>query len=261
MLSNTPKTKVNLYDARFDFLTPTAPTTFYAVATIPRTGSSFLCEKLWRTGQLGAPYEYFNYQNLMIQMILRLGVNSLQDYVKRIFELRTSPNGFFGFKLFPEHFQFMRLAQILWRFPHLKFIYLVREDILAQAISYNRSMQTSQWSNYDIPQSEAKYDYNSLLSSLGKIEQSINFWGNYFRNNNIQPYRITYEQFISDPDSETENILNVFGLKYDKSITVDIPEFNKQKYGNNTDWKEQFYNDLKKNNPNIFNKYMKLFNS
>lgn len=257
MLPQTPKTRINLYDARFDYPSPTTPTTFYAIATFARTGSNFLCEKLWRTGQLGAPYEYFNYNNLMIQMILRLGVESIQDYVQRLFELRTSLNGVFGVKLLPEQFKFMHLAHVMWRFPNLKFIYLEREDILAQAVSYTKAFQTSQWSNYDIPQSEARYDYNSLLTSLGRIETARNFWASYFKQNNIQPLRLTYEKFVNDPEFYTEKILNEFNLGCNPSMTIDLPSFEKQKNKNTTDWKERFLADLKINNPNIFNKYSK----
>jgi hypothetical protein len=32
----------------------------YMVATIPRTGSTYLCHRLWRTGCMGVPLEYLN---------------------------------------------------------------------------------------------------------------------------------------------------------------------------------------------------------
>lgn len=257
MLPKTPITKINLYDAEFDYSSPVTPTKFYAVATFARTGSNYLCEELWRTGQLGAPYEYFNYHNLMLKMIKRLGVESMQDYAQRLFEIRTSPNGVFGVKLFPEHIKFMHLAHLMWRFQNLKFIYLERKNVLAQAISYTKAVQTSQWSNYDIAQSEASYDYNSLLTCLGRIEQARKFWENYFRENKIQPYRLTYEQFISSPDYFIKDILRQFGFEHDPAATVDVPAFKKQEHKNSSDWNERFYNDLKKYNPNIFNKYSK----
>ena len=159
LVPKTPISNVNLTDEEYDFPSPTTPSTFYAVATYARTGSYLLCEKLWRSGQMGAPFEYFNHFNLMLQMVSRLKVNSIQNYVNRLFELRTSPNGVFGIKLFPEHFQFMHLARIVWLFPNLQFICLEREDVLAQAISYAKAMQTSQWTNLDLSQGDPYYDY------------------------------------------------------------------------------------------------------
>ena len=255
MLPKTPKTRVNLYDAEFDFPEKSKPEIFYAVATFARSGSNLLCEKLWATGQFGAPYEYFNYHNLMIQMILRLGVDSMQSYVEKLLELRTSPNGVFGFKVYPDQFRFMHLAHTMWRLPGLKFIYLTRKDILAQTVSYTKAMQTSQWSNYDEPQAEAAYDYKTLLINLGRIDQAMTFWESYFKNNNIQPYRVIHENMVKDPDETTSRILKDFGIEPDPEKKIELPVFEKQTYKESFNWQERFCEDMKKFNPRIHQKF------
>lgn len=242
-------------DAEFDFPESATPEKSYAIVTYARTGSYMLCEKLWRTGQMGAPFEYFNHFNLMLQMINRLHADSIQGYVEKLFKVRTSPNGVFGMKLFPEHLQFMHLASIVWLFPNLKFIYLTRKDILAQTVSLTRAMQTSQWSNYDVPQGEATYDYKALIYNLGRIEKAMLFWEGYFKNKNIQPYRVTYENLVKQPDELTEKILKHFGIEQDPKLAVELPLFEKQTYKNSFNWNERFNEDLKKYNPRIYEKY------
>src|SRR5262249_13182638 len=107
--------------AKFDFPTPTKPTTFYMVASTPRSGSTYLCYQLWGTGQLGAPQEYFNYNSLMLEMAVRLGTTNIHDYVRRLFEIRTSANGVFAFKAHWSHFQLLRLGDVdmLGYFPRI----------------------------------------------------------------------------------------------------------------------------------------------
>ena len=51
------------HEPRFDF--PPGgrpPELFYMIATMPRTGSSYLSHLLWGTGCLGAPLEYLNFE-------------------------------------------------------------------------------------------------------------------------------------------------------------------------------------------------------
>src|ERR1700722_2545763 len=75
--------------------------TTYAIAATPRSGSSFLCLKLWETGLLGAPWEYFHLQ-FSWPLVRRLAPTSPEEYYNGVCQRRTSPNGVFGFKIFPK---------------------------------------------------------------------------------------------------------------------------------------------------------------
>src|SRR5262249_16852729 len=137
-----------LLSAELDFPTSTPPTTFYVVASTPRSGSTYLCHSLWSTGQMGAPLEYFNYHSHMLQMSAWLRAGGLGQYVSRLVACRPSPNGLFGFHSHWHQFVFVRLAQLLRLFPHLRFIYIERKDRLAQAVSYAKALQARQWASW-----------------------------------------------------------------------------------------------------------------
>ena len=51
-----------LTDSRLDLPGPVSLRKSYIVASTDRSGSTFLCSMLWRTGVLGAPAEYWNYR-------------------------------------------------------------------------------------------------------------------------------------------------------------------------------------------------------
>src|SRR5262249_41256156 len=111
----------------FDFPRRTAaPTIYYIVASTPRSGSTFLCRRLWSTGLMGAPAEYFNYQGFMLQMVARLRSVNIFHYVRQLFAIRTSPNGVFGAKVHFNHFRFMAEAEIQPLFPQLRVVYIAR---------------------------------------------------------------------------------------------------------------------------------------
>jgi len=51
------------YEGRFDFpARHQGPGRTYLLASVPRAGSTFFSHLLWRTGYLGAPLEYLNFE-------------------------------------------------------------------------------------------------------------------------------------------------------------------------------------------------------
>ena len=75
----------------------TEPRASYLVCSIPRSGSSLLCELLGGTGLAGAPAEFFH-PDKMAALQQRWGVEGLDDYLRELFARKTSPNGVFGTK-------------------------------------------------------------------------------------------------------------------------------------------------------------------
>src|SRR5882724_11277758 len=117
----------------------------YAICTAPRAGSNWLCQLLTSTGVLGRPLEYFN-------GIARRQLNDPSypddpgEQVARILTMGRTPNGVYGLKMFASQFREVAGSVKLSReLPNLRFIVLRRRDVLGQAISWTRSLQTNQW--------------------------------------------------------------------------------------------------------------------
>ena len=68
----------------------------------------------------------------MAQMIRRFGVHSPADYLQRLLEVRTSPNGVFGFKAHWPQFQFAALAGLMDWFPGARWILRRRTNAAPQ---------------------------------------------------------------------------------------------------------------------------------
>src|SRR5712671_4511989 len=117
----------------------------YAICTQPRSGSNLLCQVLSSTDQLGHPLEYFNGPGRRA-----LG---LPDYTEEpelqidaVLRFGATPNGVFAVKLFASHFAtFSRRLRWTDLLPNLHFVYFTRDDLLGQAVSWARALQTGQY--------------------------------------------------------------------------------------------------------------------
>ena len=121
------------------------PIVSYMVCSIPRSGSSLLCELLCATGRAGAPTEFFD-ATLMKEFSTAWQVESFEQYLDALLRKKTSPNGVFGVKV--HYGQFIDAfgdADVTGLFPNLRFIYIRRQDHVRQAVSYARAEQTGQW--------------------------------------------------------------------------------------------------------------------
>ncbi|MEX1110142.1 MAG: Stf0 family sulfotransferase [Dongiaceae bacterium] len=122
----------------------------YLVLSQARTGGTFLCEALGRSGMAGVPSEYLNPAAIKA-MAKRLGATGGMTLPKLMQELerrRTTPNGIFGLHLHLEQLRKPlqteeRTARWLQRFDRI--ILLVRRNKLAQAVSLDRALQTNNW--------------------------------------------------------------------------------------------------------------------
>ena len=190
---------------------------------------------------MGAPQEYFNYGSLMLEMAARLKVNTIRDYVYRLFELRTSPNGVFAFKGHWYHFRFVAGAGLLRFFPGLRFIHIERRDRLAQAVSAAKKQQTKQSTSMTHPsQRRPVYDRGTIQRALARFEYETVQWNAMFRRSGIEPVRVVYESLVADPDAIVDDILRRFGFTRDPACYVEVPRLERLSDSVNSEWIERF---------------------
>ena len=134
----------------------------YMVCSVPRCGSSLLCELLCNTGIAGAPTEFFDPEQ-MGQFRERWRAPTQAEYLARLLERKTSPNGVFGIKV-----HWGQLGAALGDsdpaevFPGLRYVHIHRADELRQAISWVRALQTSQWASTHEARATAVFDREQI---------------------------------------------------------------------------------------------------
>jgi LPS sulfotransferase NodH len=186
----------------------------YAICTQPRSGSNLLCQYLSSTDQLGYPLEYFNGPGRRA-----LGLPDFPDapklQIEAILRLGATPNGVYAVKLFASQFaSFSRRLRWMDLLPNLHFVYLSRDDLLGQAISWARALQTAQYRSTQPAKRLAVYDAGLIRSRLMTIVRERAQWEAFFARTGIKPLRIIYERFLEDPASYVELVAELVDIEH-----------------------------------------------
>jgi LPS sulfotransferase NodH len=185
----------------------------YAICTQPRSGSNLLCQVLSSTDRLGYPLEYFNGPGRRA-----LGLTDFPDaaelQIEAILRLGATPNGVYAVKLFASQFAaFSRRLRWMDLLPNLHFVYLSRDDLLGQAISWARALQSEQYRSTQPARQAAVYDADLIRSRLMTIVRERAQWEAFFARTGIKPLRIVYERFLEDRSGYVDRVADLMDIE------------------------------------------------
>lgn len=207
----------------------------YMLCSTPRTGSTLLCALLAATGRAGVPESYFRAEDIDARVDdwgLRLQDGSFDfgEFAASVRNHGTTANGVFGVRIMwgtlAELVGALRAAgqtgtdpQVLVRtFGELRFVYLRREDRVAQAVSRLRAEQTGVWhvrgaagaSSAEAP--GARYDRVAIQGYLEEAVAHDDAWNCWFAEHGLSPLRLTYEDLVSGRDEVLRTLLSHIGV-------------------------------------------------
>lgn len=183
----------------------------YAICTTARSGGNYLCQLLTSTDALGRPQEYFNVAGWRQNGIADYPDNS-DAQVAWILRHGATSNGIYGLKIVPYQFDEKRAFPWPERLPNLKFVYLWRRDVLAQAVSLSRAVQTGQWHASQLARTSARFDRAGIAYWLRKTVQDDARWRSFFARNGIVPLSVIYEAMADAPQSAVDAIAVHLGI-------------------------------------------------
>jgi LPS sulfotransferase NodH len=241
------------YEGRFDFPPrQAAPTVAYMLASVPRTGSTFVSHLLWRTGCLGAPLEYLNFDPAGPYFFAAASPAQQLSLWRSVLRRRTSPNGVFGVKCFPTQLQALQesnpellgsvLSTILESQGGPRAILLGRRDKVAHAISYARAILSGVWRREQEADREPEVDYSEVAveRALGLIEAQSAAWDDMFRDLKIEPLRLWYEDVLDSPERTQRQVADHLGVALDPAAAVDVPAVEPQSRADSQRWAELY---------------------
>lgn len=196
----------------------------YAILFTPRSGSSWLTDICEKTGRLSRPDECFNPGFLPV-MARALGARDMDEYVEL---LRRNRNtfGLYGCQLtyhqlkttFGKEDAFMRY------FKNATFFWLIRKDIVAQAVSLAKMVKTSvshgaTASEEKVSESDRIFEYDSanikhwlnhILAAEIATERFLSTYG-------LAPVRLSYEGITK---MGSEAVLEMIGHHVGVDLTI-----------------------------------------
>lgn len=241
----------------------------YMICATPRSGSTLLCGLLESAG-CGRPHSYFRRQSIP-EFASRLGLSAAADYGSAEFSLKyleavlTEGRGggnIFGLRVMRDTFEELsdRLALIFEKtedaatrfelaFGSVLYIYLSREDKVAQAVSLLKATQTGLWHvaqdgselQRTAPRQKPTYDQATVRSLVDDLERQDDAWSQWFLANAIEPVRLTYRALASEPRSSLGIVLARLGLDISKASSV-APRTAKMADRENEEWISRFQN-------------------
>jgi trehalose 2-sulfotransferase len=231
----------------------------YLICATPRSGSTLLCDLLTATGVAGHPEEYFQLMPVVgrarhpreylapvwegevgailgerspvddqLTQLEERGAATFAEYLVRIREVATTPNGVLGAKVMWGYF-----PGLVWHlagdgatvddapclldaaFPGLRYVHVTRRDKERQAMSLWRALQTWTWradqaTPADRPILFCRRAIEHLAASLQADDDA---WRAWYARNGLEPaISVVYEDLAADHDGGLRKVLDALGL-------------------------------------------------
>ncbi len=249
-------------------LLPGTPARTFVIASLPRTGSTLLGHLLRLTGEVGDPREYLNPMQVR-DFEVRLGETAarrtgqrflrgpaigfatrgrwdrarLERYLARVRVRRTGPSGWFGLKLHWHHLRFWFLDRG-WPVEEVlgpeRWIWIRREDRVAQAVSWARALQTGRWASHQRALRPAIYRSRQISRLLHTIEASERAWQEFFERGGIEPLELVYEELVVSPAASVAAVLTRLGVSAPPPLQIDGLPQARQGDATNARWIARF---------------------
>lgn len=192
----------------------------YSIISTPRSGTTYLCSLLEKTGRMGRPEEYFN-EDLIptYQEKLKLEGNP-QSYLDKIIWQSRMDNDCVGVNINSKE-AFNISKEHGWIDITTHWIRLKREDKILQAISLYKAWETKKWHSFQKSSKSAKYSFTGIKAAYDYIISQENFWDSM----NLDYMDISYEEdILEDSYSTIYSILEYVNLPIEGmgKLTSDI---------------------------------------
>jgi LPS sulfotransferase NodH len=249
----------------------------YLVCATQRSGSTLLCEALKETGVAGRPLEFFEARpetgippapldyleaiaDPYVEGLLAdappppappysdvRGVTWEQHLERSLRDGRTS-NGVFGAKLMWN--QLADIAELSGRplaplsllqdlLAPTHWVWVRRRDVLLQAVSLWRALQTQAWRDRPEAQPTAVYSRAAIAHLTARLADNDASWGAFFAEYRLRPVELVYEDFAHDVRGAVSQVLKHLGLQ-PISGGSDEPPMRRQSDAISEEWAEAY---------------------
>jgi LPS sulfotransferase NodH len=220
------------------------------ICGVQRAGTWMLAHSLASSGVAGRPAEYFSHDD-MRRFREQWGVATDGEYVERVLAEGTTPNGVFATKLMwndLESFLF-RLRRLLRDydssdvdviakvFPPPRFVWIRREDLVAQGVSWAKAAQTGQYGARRPATRKPAFDFDEIDALVHLAGVHTGNWRRWFRTHGVRPIEVTYESLCADTAAVVLAVLRELGLEPPPGTTIGPPaDLKRQADAVNEEW-------------------------
>jgi trehalose 2-sulfotransferase len=229
------------------------PAISYIIASVQRSGTHLLCSILRSTGIAGSPEEHF-LSKPGETWEKRWGAPSRAAYVQNVLRRNTAANGVFGTVVMWSYFE--RMLEMLREIPEYKdlsgaqllaavfckpkYIWMRRRNHVEQAVSWAMACQTGIWTQKaektSQPRAIPKFDFKVIDEWCNRIAAHDDGWANYFRENQIEPLILFYEDVVASHRTAAERVVEFLELPFPPCLEIPPPAVEKQANQISEEW-------------------------
>ena len=241
----------------------------YLICGAPRTGTNLLATTLRLTGAAGWPLEYFNIPSMNDPyMLRRLGLeripDDMPDFASRLKLILAAGTrkGTFGATV--HWWDIDRLLEAVGRhrgravakrgdatdgllsfFPRLRYIWLTRDNKVAQAISHYLARKTGVWSRSSnggsvMPEPpEVPYDFAAISMLVTSAKAETAGWTSFLRGCEALTLNLTYEEIAADYTGAIVRAAAFIGVPLAREA-VPPPALQRQADARSREWENRY---------------------
>lgn len=191
------------------------------MATTPRSGSNLLCQLLFERAQIQEPKEFLNIEFLRscgaVDHESRFLVPSLDALLDcSNYDRRETAFPICIKAMYSQFAPSRTLPGVSQGLGANTVILLLRQDIVAQAVSLYIAESTGQWTSYASPRTDGAgppYDFAAIDARVRRIEQHISLWRQTFDAGRIDHREVFYEHLMADPVEVIDSVMQLWQLK------------------------------------------------
>lgn len=185
-----------------------------ALAITARTGSTQLCSVLESMKVFGSPDEIFNTRGVVQNIKKRTGACSFVDYINK---LTGTDSPCFSFKTSWKDFE--PVTPVYRKlFPQIKFFFLDRFDVVSQAFSLYKAIETGRWHSNASTRNEVaglsadQIDAYRIQELMKSLIQEKYMWEKFFFTERLVVHHFYYEIIKNDWAAASKIMAKEFGF-------------------------------------------------
>ncbi len=214
------------------------------IACTARSGSSYLSVALRRYGF--SFNEYLNTEGYVKRFADEFDP-SLEKFAGHL--AREAEQGVLGLKIpYASLAYLIAMREIPDRIDEWSIVYLIRRNVIQQAISRRIASITQKWTANMAGEraiASADYDFAAILKHAEGIINENSNWERFFLRLGLNPMRVVYEDIIVNEQESLAEIGSHLSRKWQPSINREV-ELKKQGTALNDRWEERFKSDLRR---------------
>lgn len=231
------------------------------ICATQRSGSSFFGEALAAQGGVGSVAEWF-VPDMVAELKRRYSLpleTGWDPFIRTLVDRETNEQGVFSAKIMwdtldemltelrqtsPQHQMMSYQELVAYYFPNPTYVFVTREDKLRQAVSLAISDQSGVWHKFKgarrYRESTLVFDYELIRFCWSYIDKLETHWRRFFRQYDIKPYTVVYEDFVSHYEETLREVFAHLQLPAPARIRRKGTTLKKLGGSVNADWVRRF---------------------